>query len=395
MSSWTPNLAAWVLVVAILSKSSTAAPQAASLVNALSPVSASGTSPRSAVVRLPQAPSPDLATSDDVPYPTLPANWNITANITNLLGTRLYGWIGCSPDDRTKIREAYDDFHFLADQPEITSGFTDGVLRPGIDWTDQAAKDYWGPTTGKNKVSDNDRNGIQSELVVPQNSLLEGMSPSYHTGSRSTAAAQPNPMEILMISVATGEPVINALGGRAPLVPIQMTPESSRTPTTISRAGMMTWSSADNFFALPDLDTAVVPGIRNGDKNLNQYDNRARVFFHEMTHLDYFTNRAPPPSTVGPPVDDLRTVYNSRGSKVESPVYGPQLAKVLANWHTNRGAFYTTRNADNYAWYAMTKYVWKLLGLNPFFKDQLPRWTFSSKHKTASSPEESRRSESY
>lgn len=42
------------------------------------------------------------------------------------------------------------------------------------------------------------------------------------------------------------------------------------------------------FIALPDLDTAVVPGIQNRDKNMENYENRARVFFHEMTHLDFF-----------------------------------------------------------------------------------------------------------
>lgn len=136
MSSWTSKLAAGLLVVAALSRPSAGAPQAASSVNAsslgsalpsstasmptsvasdtptstagvdpsatapstavidpsaaapssiaapassagaLSLVSAPGTSPVSAAVRPPQGPPPDLASSDDVPYPPLPADWN-------------------------------------------------------------------------------------------------------------------------------------------------------------------------------------------------------------------------------------------------------------------------------------------------------------------------------
>lgn len=108
MSSWTSKLAAGLLVVAALSRPSAGAPLAASSTTgvdpsatapstavidpsaaapssiaapassagALSLVSAPGTSPVSAAVRPPQGPPPDLASSDDVPYPPLPADWN-------------------------------------------------------------------------------------------------------------------------------------------------------------------------------------------------------------------------------------------------------------------------------------------------------------------------------
>ncbi|KIX08363.1 uncharacterized protein Z518_03019 [Rhinocladiella mackenziei CBS 650.93] len=156
MTSWASKLAAGLLVVAAMSTPSAGAPQASSTADP-----AIITLPPTAPLNPPQDPPPDLASFDDVPYPPLPADWDTNVTVTNLLGTRLYGWIGCSPDDREKIRGAYDDFHFLADQPEITAGFIDGKLRTGIDWTDQAAKDFWGPVTGKNRASDNDRNAIQ------------------------------------------------------------------------------------------------------------------------------------------------------------------------------------------------------------------------------------------
>ena len=69
--------------------------------------------------------------------------------------------------------------------------------------------------------------------------------------------------------------------------------------------------------------------------NMWDYDNRARVFLHEVTHLDFFVNA---PAEV-PPVDDL-TIRIKVGKVIHGDrAYGPFRAKVLTNWRTKKKAF--------------------------------------------------------
>jgi hypothetical protein len=67
------------------------------------------------------------------------------------------------------------------------------------------------------------------------------------------------------------------------------------------------------------------------------YENRARVFLHEMTHLDYFIN-------VPVDVSDLTIFINIDGIKERDMAYGPLRAKILQNWRPSRAGFYTMRN---------------------------------------------------
>jgi hypothetical protein len=65
------------------------------------------------------------------PYPALPSDWNANVTTQNLLGTRLYGWLGCGPPEINQIKGAYDEFSTLVHQAGVMTG---------IDWTEQAAK---------------------------------------------------------------------------------------------------------------------------------------------------------------------------------------------------------------------------------------------------------------
>jgi hypothetical protein len=88
--------------------------------------------------------------------------------------------------------------------------------------------------------------------------------------------------------------------------------------------------------------------IKNAKKNprayqddLWRYQNRARVVFHEITHLYYFMN-SPDKS---PYVDDVKIQYGSKKSEVNVPSYGPENIKILANYEAvGKGGFYTQRN---------------------------------------------------
>ena len=76
-------------------------------------------------------------------------------------------------------------------------------------------------------------------------------------------------------------------------------------------------------------------------KDLWNYQNRARVLFHEMTHLNYFVN-APDKS---PYVDDVRIKYGSGKGKKNELCYGPENVKILANYEAvGKGGYYTQRN---------------------------------------------------
>lgn len=81
------------------------------------------------------------------PYPSL-----TDPSTKNTLGTRLFGWEGCSVPESQQIAEAYDDFYTLAQQ--------DGVAK-NIDWSSQAAFDFWGSSVGKYKIPDSRKAEIQ------------------------------------------------------------------------------------------------------------------------------------------------------------------------------------------------------------------------------------------
>ncbi|KAI9658022.1 MAG: hypothetical protein M1821_002682 [Bathelium mastoideum] len=144
------------------------------------------------------------------------------------------------------------------------------------------------------------------------------------------------------------------------------------------------WSKitfCNRFFNMANLATVTRNAKKNpGDyaNNLWNYQNQARVMFHEMTHLNYFMN-APASS---PYVDDLHIRYKLGKSFINKVAYGPEYIKMLANWQrAGRGGFYTQRNgilnplnyifksdlaaADSYAWFAVAKYVESQIGRYP------------------------------
>jgi hypothetical protein len=81
------------------------------------------------------------------PYPSLK-----DPSTQNILGTRLFGWKGCTVRESQDIAEAYDDFYTLAQQ--------DGVAK-NIDWASPAALEVWGPSKGKYVIQDSKRAEIQ------------------------------------------------------------------------------------------------------------------------------------------------------------------------------------------------------------------------------------------
>lgn len=135
------------------------------------------------------------------------------------------------------------------------------------------------------------------------------------------------------------------------------------------------------FFDLPTLSEVRKRNKRRSEEqqdNLENWNNRARVFFHEVTHLNYFMNADDSrKDSKSPEVFDAQFKYG--GSIAEA--YGPYYAKMLRNYIPREKkyiGYYTQRNgeepkswdifillialivADTYAWTALAKYVEKL-----------------------------------
>jgi hypothetical protein len=85
-----------------------------------------------------------------------------------------------------------------------------------------------------------------------------------------------------------------------------------------------------------------VPKKSKADQaDLAKWDNRARVFLHETTHLDYFMN-APGKS---PLVDDLQFKWK-KGAE-QDWAYGPFFCKILRNYGLGgEVAKYPQRNGE-------------------------------------------------
>jgi hypothetical protein len=102
--------------------------------------------------------------------------------------------------------------------------------------------------------------------------------------------------------------------------------------------------------------------------NLKNWNNKARCFFREITHLDYFMNAGDDAKAKCPYVSDLEIEYTSRGQTDWYDVYGVYNAKVLRNWvdpDPTYSGYFTQRNADNYAYFALAKYVQGQIGQYP------------------------------
>jgi len=93
-------------------------------------------------------------------------------------------------------------------------------------------------------------------------------------------------------------------------------------------------------------------------RNLDEWENRARVFLHEVTHLDYFVNAGEDGKGESPFVSDIEIKTAGRWQ----PAYGALYARTLSRWidpDPQYSAYFTQRNADNYAFFALAKYVEK------------------------------------
>ncbi|KAK2032882.1 hypothetical protein LX32DRAFT_554471 [Colletotrichum zoysiae] len=298
---------------------------------------------------LPISAEPPNAAPDpsEITYPPL--------SQANTLGTRLFGYTGCQEPERRYINEAYDDMNKLVNR--------DGVMKD-IDWRLSAATDFFGSYSGIHKLTEDVRAQIQQ--------ILAASSQVYY----STPGVRPSLWIRVRCSSEKGDPdnVCNDRG--------ELDECGDSQPPTNGNPQLEAYSdpNSDNndysqitfcntFFNTYSLAEAIQYGSGqpepNERTNLQLYDNRARIFLHEVTHLDYFVN-APQRSPV---TDDLVIEWKGdRGVKTTDFAYGALNTRILTKYKS-RGfqGYYTQRNADNYAFYALSLYVQNIITDYPVY----------------------------
>lgn len=95
------------------------------------------------------------------------------------------------------------------------------------------------------------------------------------------------------------------------------------------------------FNKMPSLSFAINTAKKNPGSYQNylwNYQNRARVVFHDITHLNYFLNASEKSPFV-------RIRYGTGKKITNTASYGPENIKILANYEAvGKGGFYTQRN---------------------------------------------------
>ncbi|KAI9892736.1 MAG: hypothetical protein M1814_001156 [Vezdaea aestivalis] len=338
------------------------------------------------------ATAPDYSKDKFPPYPGVTKDGSVTdgsfPSTLNLRPTRLFGWKGCEKDDTNAIAGAYNDFYTLSQQSELWDK---------IDWNSQAAKDFWGPASGRNALKDERKTEIGQIYKAAQQiySRIWSGEPPWIPNLKS-----------LWIEVAcsggdgTGDPD-NVCQDKKPDDPGRCPPRNGQPgqplADPVQGSLMEAWSDptgtyskitfCNRFFNelknLAEVTKAAKALPANKKTSLEYWNGRARCFFHEITHLTYFMNTP----GKGPNVDDYTIKYKEKGRNVEEVAYGVYNAKILRNYMPQgKSGYYPQRNgkgsrfikfhplkiftyqtilADNYAFFAMAKYAEKQLGMYP------------------------------
>ncbi|RFU29502.1 hypothetical protein B7463_g6841, partial [Scytalidium lignicola] len=312
--------------------------------------------------------SPDYANDSFPPYPSL-----TDPTVLNWRGTRLFGWNGCQLSEVQAITEAYNDMYKISN---LANNYQN------IDWTSDAAKEFFGPQSGKYQLTDDVKTQITSEKyyratrIMFQTDLcgvediLVQVQQMYYTWLTPKGAGALWIRARCSGGDETGYPD-NTCGdvlphdrcsdGSQPLPDDETA--SARLEAYSDPVGVGGWSQitfCTGFFSKNNLAAAMKNPYLT---DLQRFDNRARIFSHEATHLDYFMNA---PGT-NPQTDDLTIKWRAGGRPVTDIAYGALNARILGKYRAvGFAGYYTQRNADNFAFFALANYVESQKGQYPY-----------------------------
>ncbi|KAK2596250.1 hypothetical protein QQS21_006342 [Conoideocrella luteorostrata] len=283
--------------------------------------------------------------------------------LMNRMGTYLKGWLtrflfyfsGCSREESNIIARAYKDANRLANQDKVKSN---------IQFDGPEAEDWFGP---------------ESEVTMTQRQQIQAVFANVATVSDGSFL---NPFKwsiIVRCKEAQGRARCRVPLDTDPCRPPRRPWERSTTAYSKNGASYnnpeITFCPA--FFLKPSLDAAITAGRilpSPYQLDIGEYQNTAETFLHELMHLWLASDSKN--GSPNPYPDDLKISYAEKiGGIIRWPtidVYGPALAKLLARYepidppNDPPAGFYTQRNAENYAYYALMMYIEKELGVYPY-----------------------------
>lgn len=255
-------------------------------------------------------------------------------------GTGLFGYDECKKRglNKAKINDAYYDMYYLTN--------TDGIYKD-IDWNSAAALEYLGPPANNKKY--------QARI---QKLLLQASATSSGYGKN-----------IHYIHVRCDDPAGMCTKDCGPDGTDEGKAKTIAYASQSDEKGYSQINFCPPFFDKNRLrNTAIDYGKGLGAPKkywADKYDNTARIFLHELMHLDYFMD-----VSSGDHVWDLTIQLKNSGS-IQN-VYGPTYSKVMARYQAipqppeePYSGYYVSRNADSMAWYATARYVQDKLGVYP------------------------------
>lgn len=319
---------------------------------------ARGTNPfTSSIAIIPLNYGPDFSNDPFPPYPPVYQSDGSNFTAANWRGTRLFGWKGCGTEQVNAITQAWNDFHKLASQKD---------LYEEIDWTSQAALDIWGHSTDPRKQLSDETKGEIKQIYESAEQMWD---PWFYPPEVDRPGFGWMKLWIRVQCAPEGDDAklcSPACKGAKVLSPGTLATEVIRQAYSEPYGTYSKVVFCNEFFngdVGRKLDDAIgdVKDDTTLQDDLTNYDNQARVMFHEMTHLNYFMN-APDKS---PLVDDaIYVLRGGKGTAGKYGAYGPLGVKTLANYagKVDLAGYYTQRNADSYAWFAMAKWAEKQIG---------------------------------
>lgn len=355
--------------------------------------------------------APDFKNDAIQPFPDLKGPNGEDLTIENLRGVHLFGWKGCSGDEGKWIKEAYGDFYKLAQQPELYNNidWSDQVRsisfrchvvlcplflvsqahnrnesRQSKTFSVQIATRTRYPMIRERKYnvkwSHSKSHGSTLLTRFPQKSMpqLNRSTTIHGRGSRPGLVGDSFGSRLIFSSVevasadeyiqvrcsgndGSGDPE-DKCGDRAHQPP-QCPPGGNRPPDDDDDQRLEAFSEPNlkysritfcsKFFDLPTL-TETMDRYKNkpttDQDNLENWNNRARCFFHEVTHLDYFMNADDSKDdSKSPEVFDAQFQYKALGQTYTAEAYGPFNAKILRNYIPKQKkyiGYYTQRNGQ-------------------------------------------------
>ena len=272
----------------------------------------------SAIVAAPIDEAPDTSDDQFQPYPAL--------SEIGTRGTRLFEYGGCNIQQTITINEAFDD------QNQLVS--LDGT-NSKIDWAHQSAIDFFGPSRGKYQLTKKAKSDIESVLNAASKVHYSISDKRKNSWLRVRCSTWDNGSEIC----------------------------KDREALAIPPSGTDDFSTVvfcKRFFNTSSLADAIIYGNSQQEPDerihLHNYDNRARVFLHAITQLPHLLQLSSNVPTVG----SVEVHFTQLGeSETYETVRGAGLTKLLASYRSSeeKGGYYTQRNADNFAFFALARFV--------------------------------------